>query len=137
GCCAAGRPAAPVPPPPGGPAAAQAMLDVHRALDRMVAELAGTAGDATMVAFAMDGMGPNHSDIESMVVLPELLHRHVFGAPLLRLPAAWTSAPSAMPLLGEESGERRLTALAVTWAAGASRSVARALPRPVQALAQG
>ena len=130
---------------PSGPAAAQAMLDVHRAVDRMIAELVETAGDATIVAFAMGGMGPNHSDIQSMVLLPELLHRHVFGAPLLRPPAAWTSAPSAVPMLGEEDDWNQASDAWLPWSSqrqqavesGASRSVARALPRPLRALLKG
>ena len=31
----------------------------------------------------MGGMGPNYSDVPSMVLLPELLYRHAFGQPLL------------------------------------------------------
>src|SRR5262249_56204342 len=124
---------------------AHAMLDVHRALDRMVAELVEAAGDATIVAFAMGGMGANHSDIQSMVLLPELLHRHVFGAPLLDPPAAWTSAPSAVPMLDEEEDWNRASDAWLPWPShgqpavesGASRSVARALPRPVRALLKG
>jgi len=130
---------------PSGPAAARAMLDVHRALDRMVAELVEAAPDATIVAFAVGGMGANHSDIQSMVLLPELLHRHVFGAPLLHPPAAWTSAPTAVPMLGEEEDWNRASDAWLPWPShgqqavesGASRSVARALPRPVRALLKG
>jgi hypothetical protein len=49
----------------------------------------------------MGGMGANHSDVPSMVLLPELLYRHAFGAALLTVPAAWSQAPREVPLLGE------------------------------------
>jgi hypothetical protein len=82
-------------------AAGASMLAVHRALDRMVAELLRCAGDAALVVFTMGGMGPNHSDTQSMVLLPELLFRHTFGRPLLAVPPAWAAAPSELPILHE------------------------------------
>src|SRR5205807_6547515 len=48
--------------------AARALVDVHRALDSMVGELLRVAGDAVVVAFTLGGMGPNHSDVQSMVL---------------------------------------------------------------------
>lgn len=87
---------------PSATAATKAVLDVHRGLDRMVGELIRAAGDAAIVAFAMGGMGPNHSDVQSMVLLPELLYRHAFGHGLLTVPGAWTAAPRAVPILDEE-----------------------------------
>src|SRR5256885_1276502 len=62
----------------------------------------------------MHGMGPNHSDLPSMVLLPELLHRWALGRPLLRPPAAWSTAAGRAPAPGE------------TWSA----TMARAYPRP-------
>lgn len=88
---------------PSAPAAGQALLAVHRALDRFVADVLEAAGDATVVAFAMGGMGENRSDVPSMVLLPELLHRHAFGRPLLRVPAAWTDAPGGVPWLDADA----------------------------------
>jgi hypothetical protein len=87
---------------PSAPEAAQGLLAVHRALDRMVGELVHSAGDAAVVAFTMGGMGANHSDVPSMVLLPELLYRHAFGRSLLTVPPAWTSAPDAVPILDED-----------------------------------
>ena len=84
---------------PSGRPAADGLLKIHRALDRMVAELLECAGDATPVVFAMGGMGPNHSDAQSMVLLPELLFRETFGRSRLRVPDAWTASPANVPVL--------------------------------------
>ena len=86
---------------PSASAAAAAVLGIHRALDRMVGQLVNAAGDAVIIAFNMGGMGPNESDIQSMVLLPELLYRHAFGRPLLTLPSAWTATPNRLPILEE------------------------------------
>jgi len=130
---------------PSAPVAAQAMLEVHRALDRMVAELLGVAGDAAIVAFAMGGMGPNHSDIPSMVLLPELLYRDAFGHGLLRVPAEWAGAPGAVPILGEADDWSAASDAWLPWPAneaetpssGAILSLARSLPRPVKGVLKG
>jgi hypothetical protein len=130
---------------PSAPAAAEAMLDVHRALDRMVAELIGVAGDAAIVAFTMGGMGPNRSDIPSMVLLPELLYRDAFGHGLLRVPAEWVAAPGAVPILGEADD---WSAASDAWltrpgndtetpSSGAILSLAQSLPRPVKSALKG
>ena len=87
---------------PSAAEAARGLIALHRALDRMVGDLVQDAGDAAVVAFTMGGMGPNHSDVQSMVLLPELLYRHAFGRPLLTVPSAWTRAPNEPPLLGED-----------------------------------
>ena len=88
-----------------------AMLDIHRSLDRMVGQLVDAVRDATVIVFNMGGMGPNSCDIQSMVLLPELLYRHAFGRQLLTLPAAWTATPNLVPILDERTlgcGERIL-----------------------------
>src|SRR6185436_179614 len=125
-----------------GPAA-RGIVDVHRALDRMVGELVRSSGDAAVVAFTMGGMGPNHSDAQSMVLLPELLYRHAFGESLLTVPAAWTASPDRVPMLDENDswdGSR------VTWfpasvprpvSAWAPRALARRLPTPIRAALKG
>ncbi len=84
---------------PSACAAGRGLGKVLSALDRFVAVLtdAAQAVGADVVAFSMGGMGPNRSDVPSMVLLPELLHRHAFGRPLLRLPNAWSKRPSSMP----------------------------------------
>jgi hypothetical protein len=126
---------------PSAPAADAALRAVHRGLDRMVAEVMAVAGNAAVVAFAMGGMGPNHSDIQSMVLLPELLYRHAFARSLLDVPAAWAAAPRTLPILTEE--ERWETAKLVSRPASAPvepgplRRAARVLPRPVRAALKG
>jgi hypothetical protein len=49
----------------------------------------------------MHGMGPNHSDVASMALLPELLHRHEFGEPFFQPPHGWANAAGGIPILGE------------------------------------
>jgi predicted AlkP superfamily phosphohydrolase/phosphomutase len=88
---------------PSAASAAESLRAIHRALDGMIATLVRSAGrDAAIVAFAMGGMGPNHSDVQSMVLLPELLYRHAFDSPLLRVPAPWTAARDHLPIVGED-----------------------------------
>ena len=81
---------------PSAEAAGTATLDVYRAVDRLVERLAHRFRDATIVAVSMHGMGPNHSDLASMALLPELMHREQFGE-------AWMDAPGcvATPPAGE------------------------------------
>jgi predicted AlkP superfamily phosphohydrolase/phosphomutase len=128
---------------PSARAAATALLDVHRGLDRMVGELTQAAGDAAVVAFAMGGMGANHSDVQSMALLPELLYRHAFGHSLLAVPPAWASAPGLLPILDEaENWEAsrwvpRPATPAPSTPDRALRSLARRLPTPVRALLKG
>ena len=124
---------------PSAAAAARGMADIHRALDDMVGQLVQAAGDATVIAFNMGGMGPNHSDVQSMVLLPELLYRYAFGRPLLKVPATWTAAPNHLPMLGERDSWS-----AGGWfpplprqpktAAGIIRAIARRLPAPLGGL---
>lgn len=81
--------------------AGQGLRAVYRAVDRLVGKLTEAFSDATVVTFAMGGMGPNRSDIPSMVLLPELLYRHSFGQPLLQEPKEWLAAKSGTPMIGE------------------------------------
>jgi len=126
---------------PSAGAAAAALLDIHRALDRMVGQLVNAAGDAVVIAFNMGGMGPNSSDVQSMVLLPELLYRHAFGHPLLMIPATWTATPNRLPILDEHDN---WDAASVSWIpepprepeaeASTLRAIARRLPEPVKGL---
>jgi hypothetical protein len=109
----------------------------------MIAQLIKVAGDAVIIAFNMGGMGPNTSDIQSMVLLPELLYRHAFGRPLLTIPEAWTAAPKCLPALDEheswETAKRSWVPQPPDGAPeaaspGVVRSIARGLPRPVKGL---
>ena len=128
---------------PSAAAAAASLLDIHRALDRMIGQLVNAVRDATVIVFNMGGMGPNNSDVQSMVLLPELLYRHAFGQPLLTLPPAWTATPNRLPILDEQDswdtvkgswvpeppGQPETAAKAVNL-----RAVARRLPEPVKSL---
>jgi predicted AlkP superfamily phosphohydrolase/phosphomutase len=87
---------------PSAAPAAEGLRAVYRAADRLVGTLTDTFSDATVVVFAMGGMGPNRSDVASMVLLPELLYRHAFGQPLLSEPPAWAAANGCSPMLGED-----------------------------------
>jgi hypothetical protein len=131
---------------PSAAPAATALLDIHRALDRMVGRLVNAAGDAIVITFNMGGMGPNNCDVQSMVLLPELLYRHAFGHALLKLPPAWTATPNRLPILDEQDSwdtvreswvpeppGKSLTAAT----AGNLRAVARRLPEPVKSLLKG
>lgn len=83
------------------PAAAAALLKVYQATDQLIGELIESVGDADVVAFSMGGMGSNQSDLQSMVLLPELLYRHAFRQPFLKVPSRWSSAPEEVPQLAE------------------------------------
>jgi predicted AlkP superfamily phosphohydrolase/phosphomutase len=103
-------PAHPLYKHPSAPAAGQALREVHRALDRMVAEITtAVGGDVATVAFTMGGMGPNHSDVQSMVLLAELLYRDAFGRTLLSVPRQWRDAPAEAPWLDEDDHWGRAT----------------------------
>ncbi len=84
--------------PSAGPAH-EGLLAVYRGVDRLVGDLAAAFPDAALVVFSMGGMGPNHSDTASMVLLPELMYRHAFDRSLLRQPDAWTRTAN-VPSLG-------------------------------------
>ena len=83
---------------PSAPAAGESLRAVHVAVDRLVGELTRRLQPDVVVAFAMGGMGPNNADVQSMILLPELLHRWAFGRAALTLPKVWTDDPSGIPL---------------------------------------
>jgi hypothetical protein len=87
---------------PSAEPARNGLLSVYRAVDRLVGDLASTFPDAALVVFSMGGMGPNRSDVPSMVLLPELMYRHAFGQPFLRQPAGWSQVSGAGPRIGED-----------------------------------
>ena len=132
-------PAHPLHEHPSAAAASQALIEVHRALDRMLGELVAAADGSAIVAFAMGGMGPNYSDVPSMVLLPELLYREAFGQPLLTLPPEWSAAPGGMPVL---NGEQRWSLASRAWVPEPSKKekshpFARRLPEPIKAVLGG
>lgn len=92
-------PAHPLHSLPSAREAANQLRAVYRAADALVHDLVSAFPDATVVTFAMNGMGPNRSDVASMVLLSELLHREEFHQPLLRVPGSWASAPGGVPML--------------------------------------
>jgi hypothetical protein len=63
------------------PAARRSLLDIYMGVDRLISRLVDLFPDAEILIFSLHGMGPNKSDVASMVLLPELLHRHAFGTP--------------------------------------------------------
>jgi len=87
---------------PSAKAASEGLREVYRATDSLVGQLISAFPDATIVTFAMNGMGPNRSDVASMLLLPELLYRRHFRKPLLRIPLSWSRAPDGIPMLNDD-----------------------------------
>lgn len=123
---------------PSAPAARTALDDAHRAVDDFVGRLLDAAGeDVTVMVFSMGGMGPNLSDIPSMVLLPELLHRWSYGTALLHPHPDWTDTPDGIPLLAPgESWGTAVNALLPgrSWPADLRRLVDRLPQRARRAL---
>ncbi|HEY7611192.1 MAG TPA: alkaline phosphatase family protein [Alphaproteobacteria bacterium] len=86
--------------PSAAPARA-AFIAAYEAADRMVGRLRDAFPDAAFVVCAMHGMGPNASDVPSMVLLPELLFRHHFGAALLKGRPDWVAGRDTVPPVAE------------------------------------
>lgn len=116
--------------------AGERLRAIYRATDALVGELGAAFPDATLVAFAMNGMGPNRSDVASMVLLPELLYRQAFRRPLLRVPRRWARAPHGMPILAPDENWSQAVMTAIRqWPEpldGARRVAARVLPESVK-----
>jgi len=119
---------------PSAHSAGRALLEVHRALDRMIGDLVASAGNAAIMAFTMGGMGANHSDVPSMVLLAELLYRHAFGRPLLAVPSKWTQSPGEVPILDEDDD---WVALGRTWVPQRSRGRKRRFEHAARSLVKG
>jgi predicted AlkP superfamily phosphohydrolase/phosphomutase len=82
----------------GADRAATRVVDLYRALDECVGRFVALAGpDATVVVFALHGMQSNGNDLPSLVLLPELLHRHRFGRAALHGPDPATWRAAGMP----------------------------------------
>jgi predicted AlkP superfamily phosphohydrolase/phosphomutase len=118
--------------------AADRLRAVYSATDTLVDDLLTACPDATVVAFSMNGMGPNRSDVASMALLSELLYRHTFGRPLLRVPGSWKRAPDGMPMLGCDEDWGQAVKTAITQHAEPldtmRRIAARVLPEGVKRL---
>jgi predicted AlkP superfamily phosphohydrolase/phosphomutase len=86
---------------PSARSARDGLLAVYRAVDQLVADLAADFPDAVLVLFSMGGMGPNRSDLASMILLPELMFRNAFGTSLFQQPSDWSN-DKAILMLGEQ-----------------------------------
>ena len=120
---------------PSAPAARAALDAAHRSLDDFVGGLLEAAGpDVHVVAFNMGGMGPNVSDLPSMVLLPELLHRWAYGTALLRPRLDWTEARRGTPVISpDETWERAvLTQLPASGRGRHLVELSRSLPGPAR-----
>ena len=84
---------------PSAAPAKEGLRSVYRSVDRMVGRLLDAFPQVTVVVFSMGGMGPNRSDVVSMVLLSELLYRNAFGAQLLQQRQDWVDAPNGLPML--------------------------------------
>ena len=111
---------------------------VYSATDALVGDLMSACPDATVVAFSMNGMGPNRSDVASMALLSELLYRHAFHRPLLRVPRSWKRAPEGMPMLSRDEDWSQAVKTAITQHPEpldtARRIAARVLPESIKRL---
>ena len=87
---------------PSAAAAGEGIASVYRAIDRLIGDLATTFPDAAIVVFSMHGMGPNESDVPSMVLLPELLCRYMLGKSVLVQNPSWNGSGDGVPILGED-----------------------------------
>ncbi|MCP9834739.1 MULTISPECIES: alkaline phosphatase family protein [unclassified Cyanobium] len=82
--------------------AGEGLRQVYQAVDQLVGRFLAAFPEAVVVAFSTGGMGPNHSDVLSMALLSELLHREAFGTPLMGERPDWSGAPDGLPMLAPE-----------------------------------
>jgi hypothetical protein len=76
--------------------ARRALESVYLGIDRLVGNLVGSFPNAVHVVFSMHGMGPNSSDVPSMVLLGELLRRWSGDE---TPPLSFEVDPNGLPLL--------------------------------------
>jgi predicted AlkP superfamily phosphohydrolase/phosphomutase len=81
--------------------AAESLLEVYRAGDRLVAELVEATDPGAVLVFSMGGMGTNNADTPSMVLLQEFVYRWATGDTLLTMPDEWTADPTQVPIVPE------------------------------------
>jgi predicted AlkP superfamily phosphohydrolase/phosphomutase len=115
--------------------AARTALDAtYRAVDGFVERLVDAAGpDVHVVTFNMGGMGANQSDLPSMLLLPELLHRWAYGTAWLAPRPDWNATSEGPPMLGpDESWEDAVLAQLPSGGGHRLTRLARRLPAPVQ-----
>jgi len=80
-------------------AAREGLESVYEALDRHVGAVQTAAPDATLVCFAMHGMGHNDADLPGMLLMPELIYRYETGEELFSAPEEWRNAEDGVPQL--------------------------------------
>ncbi len=78
-----------------------ALEATYEAVDGLVDSLIRSCPDATVLVFSMHGMGPNESDVASMVLLAELLYRRCFGRGLLQVSDHCPQIAAGVPGLDE------------------------------------
>jgi len=119
---------------PGSDAAGASIRVVYHAIDRFIGRLAARFADARIVVFTLGGMGKNQSDVPSMLLLPELMYRHVFGSPWFTQPPQWRAYDGTSPVMLADN-ERWDHGVADGFPVSPARRVARrVLPRPVKAM---
>jgi len=114
---------------PSAAVAAEGLRNVYRAVDDLVGELCREFPDAIVALFAMHGMGANEADVPSMLLLPELLYRHAFGEPYMRLPRWAAETEAGVPLLAADETWEAVMQRAVPVPAAPAGSSARRLGR--------
>ncbi|WP_162916715.1 hypothetical protein [Dongia deserti] len=68
------------------------IIGVYEAFDRMLGVYRRSIPEADMIAFSMHGMGPNESDVPTMLLLPELMYRASVGTALFEPREDWRGA---------------------------------------------
>lgn len=74
------------------------LINVYKAVDRLVGLLSSEFPQHELVVFNMHGMGANESDVPSMLLLPELLYRLQYERPFFLQPDSWTQAEDGVPI---------------------------------------
>jgi hypothetical protein len=86
-------------------ASAEGVAAVYREVDALVRKLSEELNGVQVLVFAPHGMGPNESDVPSMLLLAELLLRAETGRTLFRSRYDWSSSCDA-PLAESENWDR-------------------------------
>jgi predicted AlkP superfamily phosphohydrolase/phosphomutase len=91
---------------PSASAAEKSLLDVYRATDSLIEELASEFTEHELIIFNMHGMGENRSDPQSMLLLPEFLYRSHFGRTFFEEPSDWGKTVNGTPINIDSKGWR-------------------------------
>ncbi|WP_052223330.1 alkaline phosphatase family protein [Novosphingobium malaysiense] len=84
---------------PSAKPAREGLEAVYQALDRHIGTLQESAPDATVVCFAMHGMGHNDADLPGMLLLPEMIYRYETGKEFFSEPEEWRQTSDGVPVL--------------------------------------